>query len=99
VAVSGSLPDEDEPLIRMGLVDLGERSGYRTVKAQDGVHALKQLEAEPAIALVVGCRHATSQWHKMLEAMRSMGRLIPAIITSGKVQLASDDLPPGVPLC
>jgi CheY-like chemotaxis protein len=88
---------EDEPLIRLGIVIMLERSGFDAIEADTADEAIKIIEARGDIRLVVTDvdMPGTMDGVRLAHYIRSKWPPIKLIVISGKVGLSTIDLPPG----
>jgi DNA-binding NtrC family response regulator len=88
---------EDEPLIRLSLVETLEDEGYRVFEASNVLHAVALIGRYPEINAVVTDVDMPGALNG-LDLMRMLARCHPAmavIVTSGRHALADADLSPG----
>lgn len=88
---------EDEPLIRIGIVIMLERSGFEAIEADTADEAIKIIEARGDIRLVVTDvdMPGTMDGVKLAHYIRRKWPPIKLIVISGKVGLSTIDLPTG----
>ncbi len=88
---------EDEPLIRLGIVIMLERSGFEAIEADTADEAISIIEARGDILLVVTDvdMPGTMDGVKLAHYIRSKWPPIKLIVISGKVGLSTIDLPSG----
>ena len=88
---------EDNPLIRMGAVDLMTSAGFEPLEASDADEAIRILEARPDIHLVftdVGMP-GTMDGIKLSHYIRDRWPPVKLIVASGKTIVAESQLPVG----
>lgn len=88
---------EDEPLIRLGLASLIEDWGYAVVEAANADGAIRLLESDPQIRLVVTDVDMPGSMDgiKLAHHIRRHWPPIQLIVISGKVGVAPGQLPDG----
>ena len=88
---------EDEPLIRLGLVSLVEEAGFTTVEAGHADAAIKILEANPDIRVVITDVDMPGSMDgiKLAHFVRDRWPPIKIIVISGKVGVKPSELPEG----
>jgi len=88
---------EDEPLLRMLAIDIVEEAGLAAVEACDAAEAIEILEKRPDIAVVFTDVNMPGSMSGMQLATIIRDRWPPVslLVTSGKVQIDSKDLPDG----
>jgi len=88
---------EDEPLIRLGLTSLMEDAGYEVVEAGGADGAIRMLEADREIGLVVTDVDMPGSMDGIRLAHFVADRWPPVrlIVISGKVGVAPGQLPDG----
>ncbi len=88
---------EDEPLIRLGIVIMLERSGFEAIEADTADEAISIIEARGDIRLVVTDvdMPGTMDGVKLAHYIRRKWPPIKLIVISGKVGLSTIDLPSG----
>lgn len=88
---------EDEPLIRLGLASLIEDAGYEVVEAPGADAAIRLLETDPAIALVVTDVDMPGSMDgvRLAHYVRSKWPPVKLIVMSGKVGVGAHELPDG----
>ena len=86
---------EDEPIIRLGAVDLIESAGFEVIEARDADHAIEILNARRDIRIVVTDIEMPGSMDglKLAAAIRDRWPPIEIIVTSGKVRPSDDALP------
>src|SRR6202020_219537 len=79
---------EDEPIIRLGAVDLIESAGFEVIEARDADHAIEILNARRDIRIVVTDIEMPGSMDglKLAAAIRDRWPPINIIITTGKVR-------------
>jgi two-component system, response regulator PdtaR len=91
---------EDNPLIRMGAVDLMTSAGFEPLEASDADEAIRILESRPDIHLVftdVGMP-GTMDGIKLSHCIRDRWPPVKLIVTSGKMTVDENHLPVGAKL-
>ncbi|ACF00196.1 response regulator [Rhodopseudomonas palustris] len=88
---------EDEPLLRMNAVDMIEAAGFHVLEAGSADDAIEVLEKRDDICLVFTDIQIPGSMDglKLARAVRGRWPPIKIITTSGRVQVAADDLPDG----
>jgi CheY-like chemotaxis protein len=88
---------EDEPLIRLGLVDLLEEVGYEVTEAAHAGEAIALLEAHQDIRLVLTDVDMPGEMDgiRLAQYVRRRWPPIQLIVVSGKAGLDLDTLPLG----
>lgn len=88
---------EDEPLIRLGLASVIEDAGYEVVEAASADEAIRRLEANREIRLVLTDVDMPGSMDGIQLANYVRGRWPPIrlIVISGKVGVKPGELPPG----
>jgi CheY-like chemotaxis protein len=88
---------EDEPLIRLGLASLMEEAGYDVVEATGADGAIRMLERDREIALVVTDVDMPGSMDgiRLAHYVRGHWPPIQLIVISGKVGVAPGQLPDG----
>jgi CheY-like chemotaxis protein len=86
---------EDEPIIRLGAVDLIESAGFEVIEARDADHAIEILNARRDIRIVVTDIEMPGSMDglKLAAAIRDRWPPIEIIVTSGRVRPSADALP------
>lgn len=89
---------EDEPLIRLGVVAMLEDSGYRASEAANADDALRQLENQPGIRLVITDIDMPGSMDGVALAYHVRRRWPPIgiIVISGKFGPSQVQVPEGV---
>jgi len=88
---------EDEPLIRLGLATAVEEAGYEVVEAGNASEAIRRLEADPAIRLLLTDVDMPGGMDGIALAHHVRDRWPPVrlIVISGKVGVRPGQLPNG----
>ena len=88
---------EDEPLIRIGAVHIIEDAGFEVVEAASADEAIRILECRGDIRVVFTDIHMPGSMDglKLAHAVRNRWPPIKIIVTSGREQIAKQDLPEG----
>jgi CheY-like chemotaxis protein len=88
---------EDEPLIRLGLATAVEEAGYDVVEAANASEALRRLEADPDIRLLLTDVDMPGGMDGIALAHHVRDRWPPVrlIVISGKVGVKPGQLPSG----
>jgi two-component system, response regulator PdtaR len=88
---------EDEALIRMSSADVIRDLGFEVIEAVDAEHAVSLLESIPGITVVFTDVQMPGSMDGLLLAavVRDRWPPIALLITSGKIRLASSDMPTG----
>lgn len=88
---------EDEPLIRLGIVVLLEQAGLMVVEAANANEAIRLLERDPEIRVVVTDVDMPGSMDgvKLSHAIRKRWPPVQLIVISGKAGVSENDLPPG----
>jgi two-component system, response regulator PdtaR len=88
---------EDEPLIRLGLASLMEEAGYDVVEAAGADSAIRMLQADASIRLVVTDVDMPGSMDgiKLAHYVRQKWPPIKLIVISGKVGVKAGELPDG----
>lgn len=88
---------EDEPLIRLGLATVIEEAGYEVVEAANAGDALRLLEADHGIRLVMTDVDMPGGMDgiRLAHYVRDRWPPIQLIVISGKVGVQAGQLPPG----
>src|SRR6202158_1373280 len=86
---------EDEMLLRMRAVDMGEDAGYTSVEAVDADEAVAILESRSDIALMFTDIQMPGSMDglKLAHAVRERWPPIKIILVSGQLKLANIDIP------
>lgn len=88
---------EDEPLIRLGLATAVEEAGYEVVEAGNATEAIRRLEADPQIRLLLTDVDMPGGMDGIALAHHVRDRWPPVrlIVISGKVGVRPGQLPSG----
>jgi len=88
---------EDEPLIRLGIASLVEEAGYEPREAKNADEAIRAIEREPDIRVVITDVEmpGTMDGIKLAHFVRDRWPPIQFIVISGKVGADRATLPPG----
>jgi CheY-like chemotaxis protein len=88
---------EDEPLIRMGAVDIIEDAGFEVIEAASADEAIRILECRSDIRVVFTDIHMPGSMDglKLAHAVRDRWPPIKIIVTSGRGLITEQDLPEG----
>ena len=88
---------EDEPLIRLGLATAIEEAGYEVFEAANGAEAIRRLEADPEIRLVLTDVDMPGGMDgiQLAHYVRDRWPPIRLIVISGKVGVRPGELPAG----
>ena len=86
---------DDEPLIRMDLADMVRDEGFVALEASDADEAIRLLEANPAIRILVTDIEMPGSMDglKLAAAVRERWPPVAIIVTSGRILPASSELP------
>lgn len=86
---------EDEPFIRMDTVDIVERAGFDVLEAANADEAIRLLERNPAIAIVLTDVEmpGTMNGIRLAQVVRDRWPPIHLIVVSGRVLPHNDELP------
>jgi CheY-like chemotaxis protein len=86
---------DDEPLIRMNAADFLEDCGFVAIEADNGEHALEQLDAHPEIKVLFTDINMPGAFDGLDLARKVYARRpdIQLIITSGKMRPSEDEIP------
>ena len=89
---------EDEPLIRLGMVMTIEDAGYEVVEAASADEAIRKLERDASVRLVLTDvdMPGTMDGIRLAHFVRDRWPPIQLIVLSGKVGVRPDQLPAGV---
>ena len=82
---------DDEPSIRVVLGAILEEAGYVVDVAEDGLHALRQIEAAVPDLVITDLRMPNMNGFELLEALRARLPGIPRIVISGEFVAADVD--------
>jgi YesN/AraC family two-component response regulator len=88
---------EDEPLIRIGLASLVEEAGYTVLEASNASEAIKQIELDPAVRIVITDVDMPGSMDgiRLAHFVRDRWPPIQLIVISGKVDVSLGQLPNG----
>ena len=88
---------EDEPLIRLGIVSMLEDRGFVVVEAPNADEAIRKLQSQPEIAIVLTDvdMPGTMDGVKLAHYVHNRWPPIRLIVISGKVRPREDELPEG----
>jgi CheY-like chemotaxis protein len=88
---------EDEPLIRLGLASAIEEAGYEVTEAANADEAVRRLEAQPDIMLVLTDVDMPGSMDgiRLAHYVRDRWPPVQLIVISGKVGVKPGQLPPG----
>jgi CheY-like chemotaxis protein len=88
---------EDEPLIRIGAVNLIEDAGFEVIEAASADEAIRILECRSDIRVMFTDIHMPGSMDglKLAHAVRYRWPPIKIIVTSGREMVAEQDLPAG----
>ena len=88
---------EDEPLVRMGAVNIIEDAGFKVIEAASADEAIRILEYRGDIRVVFTDIHMPGSMDglKLAHAVRNRWPPIKIIVTSGRELVTEDDLPEG----
>jgi CheY-like chemotaxis protein len=97
VTVPKVLVVEDEPLIRIGLVSLVEDAGYEVREAANADDAIRIVEREPDIHVIVTVVDMPGSMDgvKLAHFVRGRWPPIHLIVVSGKIGVGATELPSG----
>ena len=86
---------EDEVLVRMNIVGSMEDAGFTVFEAGNADQAIRMLEAHPEIALLFTDIDMPGSMDglKLAAAVRNRWPPVKIVITSGHVQIRSEDMP------
>lgn len=89
---------EDEPLIRLGLVSVIEDAGYEVAEASSADGAIRELEADLDIRLVLTDVDMPGSMDgiRLAHYVRHRWPPVQLIVISGKVGVKPEQLPSGV---
>lgn len=91
---------EDDPHIRMGLVDTLESEGYRVIEAQNGVQAVARFQAKAIDLILLDVMMPEKSGYDVCRHIRAAGDPVPIIMLTAKgeeidkvvgLQLGADD--------
>ena len=88
---------EDEPLVRMGAVNIIEDAGFEVIEAASADEAMRILECRSDIRVVFTDIHMPGSMDglKLAHAVRNRWPPIKIIVTSGRDLITKQDLPEG----
>ena len=88
---------EDEPLIRLGLASVIEEAGYEVVEASNATEAIRVLEADRTVGLVLTDVDMPGGMDgiRLAHYVRRLWPPIQLIVISGKVGVKPGELPVG----
>jgi CheY-like chemotaxis protein len=88
---------EDEPLIRIGAVNIIEEAGFEVIEAACADEAIRILERRGDVRVVFTDIHMPGSMDglKLAHAVRNRWPPIKIIVTSGRELIAEQDLPEG----
>jgi CheY-like chemotaxis protein len=88
---------EDEPLVRMGAVNLIEDAGFEVIEAASADEAIRILECRSDVRVVFTDIHMPGSMDglKLAHAVRNRWPPIKIILTSGRDLIAEQVLPEG----
>ena len=88
---------EDEPLIRLGIASLVEEGGFAVTEAINADHAIRILEADPEIRIIITDVDMPGGMDgiRLAHYVRDRWPPIKLIVISGKVGVTPSELPPG----
>ena len=88
---------EDEPLVRMGAVNIIEDAGFEVIEAASAEEAMRILECRSDIRVVFTDIHMPGSMDglKLAHAVRNRWPPIKIIVTSGRDLITKQDLPKG----
>lgn len=88
---------EDEPLVRLCAVETIEQAGFDVIEAANADEAIRILESRRDIRVVFTDIHMPGSMDglKLARAVRDRWPPIKIIVTSGREQIAAQDLPEG----
>ncbi len=75
---------EDDPDIRMGLVDTLESEGYQAVEAKNGLEALKFFKSQEIDLLLLDIMMPEKNGYDVLREIRIINKQIPVIMLTAK---------------
>jgi CheY-like chemotaxis protein len=86
---------DDEPLIRMDLADMVRDAGYVALEAANADEAIRLLETQPAIRILVTDIEMPGSMDglKLAAAVRERWPPVAIIVTSGRILPATTQLP------
>jgi CheY-like chemotaxis protein len=88
---------EDEPLVRIGAVNIIEDAGFEVLEAASADEAIRILECRSDVRVVFTDIHMPGSMDglKLAHAVRNRWPPIKIIVTSGRELIAERDLPEG----
>jgi CheY-like chemotaxis protein len=88
---------EDEPLVRIGAVNIIEDAGFEVIEAASADEAIGILECRSDVRVVFTDIHMPGSMDglKLAHAVRNRWPPIRIIVTSGRELIAEQDLPEG----
>jgi CheY-like chemotaxis protein len=88
---------EDEPLLRLHVVDIVEEAGFVAIEAKSADEAIAILEQRSDIALLLTDIHMPGSMDgiKLAHAVRGRWPPVKIIVISGRLVVDADQLPPG----
>jgi CheY-like chemotaxis protein len=88
---------EDEPLVRIGAVNIIEDAGFEVIEAASADEAIGILECRSDVRVVFTDIHMPGSMDglKLAHAVRNRWPPIRIIVTSGRELMAEQDLPEG----
>jgi CheY-like chemotaxis protein len=88
---------EDEPLVRIGAVNIIEDAGFKVIQAESADEAIRVLECRGDIRVVFTDIHMPGSMNglKLAHAVRNRWPPIKIIVTSGRDLIAEQVLPEG----
>lgn len=99
ICVTKILVVEDEPIIRLGLINTIEDAGYNVGEAANADHAVRTLEADSSFEIIVTDVDMPGSMDGIALAhyVRRRWPTVQMVVISGKVGVQPGDLPDGVP--
>lgn len=90
---------EDEPIIRLGMINTIEDAGHIAAEAASADQALRVLEADPAFTVIVTDVDMPGSMNgiELAHHVRRRWPSVQLVVISGKVGVLPRDLPEGVP--
>ena len=88
---------EDEPLVRIGAVNIIEDAGFKVIQAESADEAIRILECRGDIRVVITDIHMPGSMDglKLANAVRNRWPPIKIIVTSARDLITEKDLPEG----
>jgi CheY-like chemotaxis protein len=74
---------EDEPLVRMIVVDVLRNADYRVLEANDGIEALKVLEGSVADLLITDLQMPRMNGYQLVEAVMTRWPRLKILLVTG----------------